>query len=67
MSKVQTCFLLLEFVWVAYSDFTINNVFKTYQWVSAILSQVPIQSIGTWDSIALSYQYDPGLLVLKFV
>ena len=34
------------------------------QWVSTTLSEVPIQSIGTSDSIALTHQNDPLHILL---
>ena len=33
-----------------------NEIKRKYRWVSATLSQVPIQSIGTYDSVALTQQ-----------
>ena len=34
-----------------------GKLLTTYRWVKAILSKVPIQSIGTSDSIALAHRY----------
>ena len=40
----------------------IAGLHKIYQWVNAILSLMPIQSIGTYDNIALTHRY--GKMVL---
>ena len=44
-----------------------SKIVRVVRWVSATLSQVPIQSIGTWDSVAHTHRVSPSTTVITEV